>query len=702
MDLKVRVNDLDCIDCARALEHAAKSIEGVESAEVSFTLSTLELKLREGADRRSIIKALRRKGYDVLPLEAIPSQKGEKRVGVISRRRLILTTICGIFLLASATTHFLQPISGLRLPFLILATFVAIPLTLVRGINAIRSRSIDMNVLMSIAIVAAAAIGEWAEAAMVAFLFSIAVMLEASALARTRRAIESLMQLSPDKARVKRKGGIQTVEAEEVSPGEVILIRPGERIPLEGKVLKGTTSVDESAITGEPMPATKQPGSVVFAGTLNEEGAIEVEVTKPKSESTLARIIHLVEHVEENRAKIERFVDRFARFYTPVVVSAAIIYAIIPYAIGLQGNWIYRSLVFLIIACPCSLVIATPVAVVSGLASAARKGILIKGGAYLEEAAKITTVAFDKTGTITEGRPRVARIVTSSKIDDSSLLSIAASIESASNHPLAGAILAEARRRGIHPKEPEYAKSIPGVGMSGILEGRRYYVAKPEFFSKSEEHEVSEIGKEDGSTVVGVGSESELLGYIFFEDRIRPGAPETIKGLRSLGMSSLVLVTGDSSKVAEKVASSLGIDECHGNLLPPEKVAVISRLRSNYKGVAMVGDGVNDAPALAASDVGIAMGAAGSDAAIDASDVALMSDDIRKLLPLIKVSKRVRAITIENIVIAIAIKSLFVVLAAAGTATMWMAVFADMGASLIVITNALRLLSARASRLDTP
>lgn len=346
--------------------------------------------------------------------------------------------------------------------------------------------------------------------------------------------------------------------------------------------------------------------------------------------------------------------------------------------------------------------IATPVAVVSGLASAAKKGILIKGGAYIEEAAKVTTVALDKTGTVTEGRPRVTHIVSTSALDENSLLALAASIEMVSNHPLAGAILAEARRRRLHPKQPQDAKSMPGIGMSASVDGKRYYVAKPEFFTRSRRYEIGQMIEDSDGTLVGIGSEKEILGYIYFEDRIRPGAKETTEGLRSLGMSSLVLLTGDSSDVAQKVASHLGIDECYGNLLPHEKVELIEGLRRNGKGVAMVGDGVNDTPALAASDVGIAMGAAGSDAAINASDVALMSEDITRLLPLFRISRRVRSITIENIVIAIGIKSLFVMLAAAGSATMWMAVFADMGASLIVITNALRLVSDRVSRLDTP
>lgn len=700
MNLKLKIRDLDCIDCARALERVTKTIEGVEDARVSFTLSALEVKLSAGGDAKAVIRSLRRKGYDATPIEGHVRPELRTLKGVVSRRRMILTCLCGGFLLAALVVYRLGMPAGIVRFLLIAATAAGIPLTLFRAISAIRSFSIDMNVLMSVAIIAAAVIGEWEEAGVVALLFSIAIMLEAVAMARTRKAIEFLMELSPDRATVRRDGQQVSIDASEVHPGDVILVKPGERIPLEGNVISGMSSVDESAITGEPMPVAKQSGAQVFAGTLNEEGLIEVSVTKPKEEGTLARIIHLVEHVEESKAPVERFIDRFARIYTPAVIAAAVLAGVIPSLLGLEGQWIYRSLVMLIIACPCALVIATPVAVVSGLTSAAKKGILIKGGVHIEQAARVSAIAFDKTGTVTKGRPTVSKVTPTAQIAEDDILRLASSVESASTHPLAGAIMAEARKRGLHFAEPKQVESITGSGMSATVEGTRYYVAKPEFFI-----EQLGIGKEvlsrvGGRTSIGVGTETDLLGVVDFEDDIRQGAAETVAHLRNLGIRRSIMLTGDREEAAMKVAQEIGVDEYRANLLPHEKVELVCNLKSESGVVAMVGDGVNDAPALAASDLGIAMGAAGSDTAIDTADIALMSDDIGRLVPLFRLSKRVRTITLENIVLAISIKTIFLGLAASGSATMWMAVFADMGASLIVIANALRLLSDRAVGLD--
>jgi Cd2+/Zn2+-exporting ATPase len=695
MTLRLRIRDLDCVDCARALEHMARTIDGVEAAKVSFTFSTLELELRQGQDPKAVIRSLKRKGYDADPVEGdVPPSLRTLR-GSISHRRLILTGLCGSFLLAALVTYIFKAPGVITQIMLIAATAAGLPLTVIRAANAVRSRLIDMNVLMSIAIVAAAVIGEWEEAGVVAFLFSIAIILEAAAMARTRQAIESLMDLTPDRAAVKREGRISTVEASEVAPGDVIVVKPGERIPLEGEVATGTTSVDESPITGEPMPVEKQPGSQVFAGTLNEGGLIEITVTKPKEEGTLARIIHLIEHVEESRAPVERFIDRFARIYTPAVIVAAALMAVVPQAAGGGGPWIYRSLVILIIACPCALVIATPVAVVSGLTSAAKKGILIKGGVHLEQAARVRALALDKTGTVTQGRPAVSEITPVGDIDADELVRIAASVESASTHPLAGAIMAEARRRGIHFDVPQDVTSIAGSGVSASVGGVTYHVAKPEFLVEHLKAKGYSVNQPKRKTSVAVGTDSKLLGLIEFQDEIRPTAAKTVSELRKLGIRRTSLVTGDSGDAAEAVSRSIGTDECHADLLPEGKVTVINELKARYGTVAMVGDGVNDAPALAAADLGIAMGAAGSDTAIDTADVALMSDSIANLVPLFRLAGSVRAVTIQNISMAIAIKAVFLVLAALGAATMWMAVFADMGASLIVIGNALRLLSRR-------
>ncbi len=701
MHLKLKVKDLDCIDCARALEKLAGTIDGVEEARVSFTLSTLELKLSDETRGKSVIRSLKRKGYEAYPADGASGQGIGELWGAVSRRRLFLTAASALLLLTALMTHLLYPGSPVIRLILVGATVAALPLTLMRGISSVRGLQIDMNVLMSIAIIAAAAIGEWAEAAMVAFLFSVAIILEALAMAKTRRAIESLMELSPDTAIVKRDGEQVELHAAEVRPGEIVIVKPGERIPLEGLVVSGRTSVAESPITGEPMPAAKEKGSPVFAGTLNEEGLIEVEVTKVKDESTLARIVHLVEHVEETKAPLERFIDRFARVYTPVVVVAAILIAVVPSLMGLEGEWIYRSLVILIIACPCALVIATPVAVVSGLASAARLGILIKGGAHMEQAATVKAIALDKTGTLTEGKPSVSAVMPREGMSESELLRIASTIESASTHPLAGAILAESRRRGIHWAEPQDVIAIAGMGISGVIDGIRYHAAKPEFFEKPqfvEKHLPPEkhpgAGKSTGTTII-VGTEERLLGQVDFNDKLRHGAADTLLALRGLGIRKTVMITGDRDAAAREVAESVGVDEYHADLMPEDKVAVIESLKQEFDVVAMVGDGINDAPALATAHVGVAMGAAGSDTAIDTASVALMSDDVRRQVPLFDLARKVRLITQENIGFAISIKAVFIILAAMGSATMWMAVFADMGASLIVIANSLRLLSAR-------
>jgi Cd2+/Zn2+-exporting ATPase len=693
--LKLKVKDLDCIDCARGLEHVAKSIEGVEDAKVSFTFSTLDITLRDERDRKAVLRRLRRKGYEVYPVGAERSVPLGSLGGAVSRRRLLFTSVAGVLLLAALVSYLLDVSPGKVRVLLIAATGAGLPLTMIRAMSAIRSRSIDMNVLMTIAIVAAAAIGRWQEAAAVAFLFSVAVVLEALAMARTRKAIESLMDISPDRALVRRAGEEVEADASAVSPGEIVIVKPGERIPLEGDVVSGTTSVDESAITGEPMPAGKAPGARVFAGTLNEDGLIEVRVTKPKEESMLARIIHLIEHVEESKAPVERFVDRFASIYTPAVVISAAVMGIIPSLAGLEGTWLYRSIVVLIIACPCALVIATPVAIVSGLTAAARKGILVKGGMYLELASETRAVAFDKTGTVTLGRPTVSAVRATGSIGEDDLVRLAAAIESGSTHPLAGAVMAEARRRRLHWEKPGDVTAIPGKGITGTVAGRAYVVGKPEFVAErlGESSPDTEIVK--GETALAVGSDAELLGVIEFTDEVRPGTAATIKALREIGIEEMVMITGDREATARRVANQIGVDAYHADLLPERKVEVVEGLKHDFAVVAMVGDGVNDAPALAASNVGIAMGAAGSDTAIDTASVALMSDDIGKLVPFFGISKAVRRITMENITFAIGLKAAFLVLAAMGRATMWMAVFADMGASLIVIANALRLLRDR-------
>jgi Zn2+/Cd2+-exporting ATPase len=698
MNLRLRIRDLDCADCARTLEHVAKRIEGVEDAKVSLAFSALEMKLGPDTEKKAVIRTLRRKGYSVLPFEAEPLSRIPSLKGIVSTRRLALTSACGALTLAALAAWLGHAPGNVTRVLLIGAAVAGMPLSLLKAANAIRGFAIDMNVLMTVAVAAAAAIGDWEEAAVIAFLFSVANMLESLAMARTRRAIESLVELSPDTATLRQDGEEIAVDAATVAIGRIIVVKPGERIPLEGRVVSGITAVDESAITGESMPVAKQTGSPVFAGTINEDGLIEVVVTKPKEESMLARIIHLVEHIAETKAPIERFIDRFAAIYTPAVVIGAALIAVVPHVAGIRGDWTYRAIVLLIIACPCALVIATPVAVVSGLTSAAKKGILIKGGIHLEEASRVSAIALDKTGTVTEGRPAVAAIKPRGARSEDELLKVAAAVESGSTHPLAGAVLAEARRRTVHWDRPEDVTAITGSGVSATLAGVRHYVAKPEFFASELKLADAALERPRGRTSMIVGTRSEILGEIEFVDTVRPDVRATLASLRRMGIKRTLMVTGDREEVARQVAEEIGVDEYHADLLPEQKVEMVQKLKSRYGAVAMVGDGVNDAPALAAADLGIAMGAAGSDTAIETADVALMSDDVRNLVPLFGISRSVRRITLENIGFAFAIKAVFLSLAATGHATMWMAVFADMGASLIVIANALRLLSAKAMR----
>ncbi len=694
--LKLSVKDLDCIDCARALEREAKRIEGVEEAKVSAALSTIEITLKQEAKAKTIIAHLRKKGYDVIPLEIGVSTAPDKHRKPISGRRIVLTSISGALILVGYSLMLLHLAPSISRIMFIAATFVALPLTLVKAAYALRNRTLDMNVLLSVAVVAAGILGEWEEASAVVFLFSIANILEAISIEKSRRAIESLLELAPEKATVKRNGLLTSVDANDVKPGEIVVVKPGERIPLEGIVSSGRTSVDESAITGEPMPVEKDVGSEVYAGTLNEEGLIEIKVTKPKEESTISKIIHLVEHVEEGKAPLERFVDKFARIYTPAVVASAAGVAIVGYILGYDPHEsIYRALVLLIIACPCALVISTPVAIVSGITSAARKGILIKGGAHLEGASRIRALAVDKTGTLTRGRPSVSHVKPFKPWAVEDVIRIAASVESASTHPLAGAILAESRRRSIHFPQPDSATEIKGRGVSATLGGKTYYVGKPEFFVETFRTDPSYFENLTGATVVAVGTDAEIIGIIEFEDQVREGIKQALREIKKLGIEKTIIITGDTDKAASRVAKEVDASEYHSNLLPQDKVDLIRTLKTRFGQIAMVGDGVNDAPALAAADLGIAMGAIGSDAAIETADVALMSDDFTKIVPLFRLAHRVRRITRENITLAIVTKGIFLGLAVSGLATMWMAVFADMGTSLLVIANALRVLADR-------
>ncbi|MDO8834325.1 MAG: heavy metal translocating P-type ATPase [Vicinamibacterales bacterium] len=568
-----------------------------------------------------------------------------------------------------------------------------------RAWSAARLFSLDINVLMVMAVMGAMLIGEWSEAATVTFLFALAQWLESRNMERARHAIRALMDLAPAEATVRRDGHDRRVGVDDVTVGDVLVVKPGEKIPLDGRVVLGHSDVNQAPITGESMPVPKAPGVDVFAGTINGHGALEVAVTRLRRDTTLARIINLVEHAQTQRAPSQTFVERFAKIYTPAVVAAAMAVAVVPpLAAGEPfGPWFYRALVLLVISCPCALVISTPVAVVSALAAAARKGVLIKGGRHLETLGRVACLAFDKTGTLTRGVPDLRRVVALGAATEHEVLRVAAALEARSAHPIGRAILRRADREGLVVEPGERHEALPGLGVTAVVDGHPAVLGNHRLFeerglcSDAVEAVMAELSA-NGDSVVLVAHRGAAIGVMAVADAPRDKARESVRLLREGGVAHIVMLTGDQAGTAASVAADIGITEVRAGLLPEHKVDAVTALKQAYGTVAMVGDGVNDAPALAAADIGIAMGAAGTDAALETADVALMADDLLRIPYAIRLSRAtVRTIQV-NVALSLGLKAVFLVLAGLGWATLWMAVVADMGASLLVIVNGMRLL----------
>jgi Cd2+/Zn2+-exporting ATPase len=567
------------------------------------------------------------------------------------------------------------------------------------GFSSLKSLSMDINFLMTVAVVGAAAIGEWAEGATVVFLFSLGNTLQAYTMEKTRNSIRALMDLSSREALVRRNGGGILLPVEEIAIGDIIIVRPGERIPMDGEVAAGSSDVNQAPITGESMPVEKSAGSEVYAGTINGRGAIEVKVTRLVKDTTLAKIISLVEEAQAQKAPSQQFVDTFAKYYTPAVIAGAVLVATVPWLVLGQPfqQWFERALILLVISCPCALVISTPVSIVAAIGSAARKGVLIKGGAYLEEAGALKVMALDKTGTLTTGRPEVAGVVPAAGYSQDRVLEIAAAIENRSQHPLAGAILRYARKNNINVPEGDDFSSFTGKGAGVNIGGEKYYIGNSRLFE--------EIGvplgflntqlagmQKAGKTVVIVGSGKEPLGLIAVADKIREGSRAAVEGLRRAGIGKVVMLTGDNTGTAGEIAKELDIGDYRADLLPENKMDAVRALQRQYGKVAMVGDGVNDAPALAAATVGIAMGGAGTDTALETADIVLMADDLTKLPFAMHLSRRALKVIKQNIWFSLLVKIVFIGATFLGFANLWMAVFADTGAALLVIGNGMRLL----------
>ena len=572
-----------------------------------------------------------------------------------------------------------------------------------RAVAAIRSHTLDINTLMVVAVVGALILGEWLEAAAVVFLFSIAQWLETRTMERARQAIRALVDLSPREALLRSAGLERRVPVADIRIGDEILVRPGEKVPLDGVVVSGQSDVNQAPLTGESLPVDKAPGGEVFAGTINGHGALDVRVTRLVRDTRLARIIHLVDAAQASRAPVQSFVDRFAGLYTPAVLAVAVAVVVVPSLAGAAdpAAWVYRALVLLVISCPCALVISTPVSIVSALSAAARNGVLVKGGAQLERLAAVRVVAFDKTGTLTKGELSVTDVCPLAPTGADDLLRYAAAVESRSEHPVARAIVAHARGSGIVVPPAARCVSLPGMGAEGDVGATRVVIGNARLFqARALDMAAADVAdlaraRREGKSVVFVAVDGALAGGLALADRPRDTAREAIGLLREQGVRCVAMLTGDDEPTAARVAAELRLDEHHAQLLPDQKYALVRALRGRHGAVLMVGDGVNDAPALAAADVGVAMGAAGSDAALETADVALMSDELLRLPYAIRLARATLRNVRMNVGISLALKAAFLAMAVTGTATLWMAVLADTGATVIVVGNALRLLRAR-------
>ncbi|HKB12809.1 MAG TPA: heavy metal translocating P-type ATPase [Vicinamibacterales bacterium] len=704
-----RIEGMDCREEVTMLERRFRNLVGLEDFSADLIGQRLHVKYDAAKlSTSTIVDAVADTGMRAWLEHEAPVVGSERQMRI--RQALVWTA--GIALGAGLLLEsFAAPPAARRAAIaLLLASFAAgVAATIRKAWSALRVGSLDINVLMVIAASGAIAIGQWAEAATVVFLFAVAQSLEARTLERARSAIRALMDLTPADALVRDGAGERRMPADEIAIGSVIVVRPGEKVPLDGEVVAGQSEVNQAPVTGESLPVDKAPGDTVFAGTVNGHGALEVRVTRLRRDTTLARIIHLVERAQAQRAPSQALVERFARIYTPAVIALAVGIAIVPplfiHAAAEAGSasvwqtWLYRGLVLLVVSCPCALVISTPVSVVAALAGAAKKGVLIKGGAHLERLSRLRAIAFDKTGTLTWGKPEVVDVVALNGEGASAVVGLAASVEQRSTHPIAQAIVDHANSAKIRSAAADGVTSLSGRGTEGSVDGRRVLLGSHRLFEERRLcspaiHDRLDAMNASGRTAVLVAHGEEPIGIIAVADRSRETGRAAIEMLRRQGVESIVMLTGDGAGTAKAIAAELGVDDVRAELLPEDKVTAVRELRSKYGTVAMVGDGVNDAPALALDDVGIAMGAAGSDAALETADVALMADDLLRIPYAVRLSRATVRNIKANLAISIAMKAGFVIAAIAGVATLWIAVLADTGASVIVIANALRLLRA--------
>lgn len=705
------IQGFTCANCAGKFENNVRQIPGVRDAKVNFGASKISvygnatIEELEKAGAFENLKATPEKPVRQASQEIIKDAKELKEPFYKKHSTLLNAALLMVF---GYLSQYVNGEENLITSLLFAASIVIGGYSLFKvGFQNLLRFDFDMKTLMTVAIIGAAIIGQWAEGAVVVILFAISEALERFSMDRARQSIRSLMDIAPKEALIRRNGQEIMVQVDDISVGDIMIVKPGQKIAMDGMVVSGNSAINQAAITGESVPVAKTVDDEVFAGTLNEEGVLEVKVTKLVDDTTIAKIIHLVEEAQGERAPSQAFVDKFAKYYTPVIMIIAALVAVLPplFFNGSWETWIYQGLSVLVVGCPCALVISTPISIVSAIGNAAKKGVLIKGGIYLEEMGALKAIAFDKTGTLTKGVPVVTDYqVFSSATNASEMLSIITALEYRSQHPLASAIMRKAEQENISFSNVDVDdfSSITGKGIKGTINETTYYIGSPKLFIdlpdsgfNKEQEQLIQALQNEGKTAMVIGAKNEILAVIAVADEVRESSKEIIQKLHQLGIKKTIMLTGDNKGTANAIAGHVGVSDVQAELMPQDKLDFIKQLRADYGNVAMVGDGVNDAPALAASTVGIAMGGAGTDTALETADVALMGDDLRKLPFTIKLSRKALNIIKQNITFALAIKTIALLLVIPGWLTLWIAILSDMGATLLVALNGLRLMRVK-------
>ncbi|MDA3128671.1 heavy metal translocating P-type ATPase [Aliibacillus thermotolerans] len=701
-----RVEGFSCANCAGKFEENVKKLSGVHDAKVNFGASKIEV--YGNTTIEELEKAGAFENLKVAPDKPLREEKQEvkeeKEPFYKKHSTLLYASLLIVF---GYISQFVNGEENIITSLLFAAAIVIGGYSLFKvGFQNLLHFEFDMKTLMTVAIIGAAIIGEWAEGAIVVILFAISEALERFSMDRARQSIRSLMDIAPKEALVRRNGQEMMIHVDDIAVGDIMIVKPGQKLAMDGVVVNGYSAVNQATITGESVPVEKTVDDEVFAGTLNEEGILEVKVTKLVEDTTISKIIHLVEEAQGERAPSQAFVDKFAKYYTPIIMIIAGLVAVVPPLLfgGSWGTWVYQGLAVLVVGCPCALVISTPISIVSAIGNAAKKGVLIKGGIYLEEMGALKAIAFDKTGTLTKGVPVVTDFkMLNNQVNAEDMLSIITALEYRSGHPLASAIMKKADEENIsytHVIVDDFS-SITGKGIKGTINGTTYYIGNPKLFENlsvdfnNEQDQLVTALQNQGKTAMVVGTEKEILAVIAVADEVRESSKEVIQKLHQLGIKKTIMLTGDNKGTADAIGGHVGVTDIQAELLPQDKLEFIKKLRSKYGNVAMVGDGVNDAPALAASTVGIAMGGAGTDTALETADVALMGDDLRKLPFSIKLSRKALTIIKQNITFALAIKFIALLLVIPGWLTLWIAILSDMGATLLVALNGLRLMRVK-------